>query len=169
MRTRRAGPHRARLVRVDGLEIFVRVQGEGDEPPLLLLNGLGRPLQSWDPFTRALSCRTIVSFDAPGVGGSPTPVLPLSIARLASVAASVLDETKLDSADVLGFSHGGAVAQQLAIDAPARIRRLVLASTSCGVGAIPGRQDYLGLRLASEARSWPGSNAVGTLWQSLAI
>jgi poly(3-hydroxyoctanoate) depolymerase len=145
------------------------VEGEGEDPPLLLLNGLGRPLQSWDPFTRSLSCRTIVSFDAPGVGGSPTPVLPLSISMLASVAASVLDETQLDSADVLGFSHGGAVAQQLAIDAPARIRRLVLASTSCGLGAIPGQQDRLALRLASEARSWPGSNPVGTLWQSLAI
>ena len=152
VRTRRAGPHRARLVRVDGLEICVRVEGEGDDPPLLLLNGLGRSLQSWDPFTRALSCRTIVSFDAPGVGGSPTPVLPLSISMLARVAASVLDETQLDSADVLGFSHGGAVAQQLAIDAPARIRHLVLASTSCGLGAIPGKQDLLALRLASEAR-----------------
>ena len=126
----------SRLPLVRGLRVAMRVQGEGD--PLLLINGMTRPLQSWEPFTRELHGRTVVSFDAPGVGGSPTPVLPLSIPGLAALAVAVLDAAGLDDADVLGFSHGGAVAQQLARDAPDRVRRLILVATSCGVGATPG-------------------------------
>ncbi len=161
-------PPDTRVASVRGLRIRVRVEGEGD--PLLLLNGLTRPLESWGPFVKALTGRRIVSFDAPGVGGSPRPVLPLSISTLAAIAASALDETGLDAADVLGFSHGGAVAQQLALDSPRRLRRLVLVSTSCGVGAIPGRRNALGrLRAPSDSGSWPRPDALGALWHSLAI
>jgi pimeloyl-ACP methyl ester carboxylesterase len=158
------------VVHVRGLRFRIRIRVEGEGDPLLLLNGLTRPLESWGPFTQELSGRTIVSFDAPGVGGSPTPILPLSISMLARIAAAVLDEAGLDRADVLGFSHGGAVAQQLAVHAPARVRRLVLVSTSCGLGATPGSQDAVrGLRRPSDAHSWPRPDAVGALWHSLAI
>lgn len=168
MKKPRPRAYDSRVVRVRGLQVRIRVEGEGD--PLLLLNGLTRPLESWGPFTQALSGRTVVSFDAPGVGGSPAPILPLSISMLAGLAASVLDEAGLDRADVLGFSYGGAVAQQLAAHAPARVRRLVLVSTSCGVGATPGSHDALrSLRTPLAARSWPRPDALGTLWQSLAI
>jgi len=59
---------------VRGHLVNLRVQGHGE--PLLLLNGLTRPLESWDPFIHALGDRTIVSFDAPGVGQSPSPSCP---------------------------------------------------------------------------------------------
>ena len=156
------------IVGVDGLRVRMRVQGEGK--PLLLLNGLTRPLESWEPFTAALGGRRIVTFDSPGVGESPTPILPLSISRLARIAASVLDQAGMDAADVLGFSHGGAVAQQLVFQAPARARRLVLVSTSCGIGATPGSKEALrGFRAPTGGRSWPAPDAVGALWHSLAI
>jgi pimeloyl-ACP methyl ester carboxylesterase len=154
---------------VRGLQIAMRVQGGGE--PLLLINGMTRPLQSWEPFTRELPGRTVVSFDAPGVGDSPTPVLPLSIPSLAALAVAVLDAAGLDDADVLGFSHGGGVAQQLAADFPGRVRRLILAATSCGVGATPGRKrDVLaGLGTPQGAKDWPPTDAMGVLWQSLAF
>lgn len=146
----------------------MRVEGDGE--PLLLLNGLTRPMESWGSFAHALSGRTIVTFDTPGVGGSPTPILPLSIRRLAGLAASVLDAAGLGHADVLGYSHGGAVAQQLAADAPARVRRLVLVSTSCGIGATPGSGGSLHrLRYSPDSASWPRPNPLGIWWQSLAI
>ena len=146
----------------------MRIEGDGE--PLLLLNGLTRPMESWGSFARALSGRSIVTFDAPGVGGSTTPILPLRIRRLAGLAASVLEAAGLHHADVLGYSYGGAVAQQLAIDAPARVRRLVLVSTSCGIGATPGTQVGLHrLRYSPEATSWPRPNPLGTWWHSLAI
>jgi poly(3-hydroxyoctanoate) depolymerase len=156
------------LLDVRGLRVRLRVEGDGD--PVLLLNGLTRPLESWGPFIESLRGRTLISFDAPGVGGSPTPILPLSISMLATLAAAVLDEADVDRADVLGFSHGGAVAQQLAAQAPARVRGLVLVSTSCGVGATAaGNSAMRASRKRSDARPWPSPDAVGALWHSLAI
>jgi pimeloyl-ACP methyl ester carboxylesterase len=150
----------------NGLEVHVRVQGNGE--PLLLLNGFTRPLETWAPFVEALDERTVISFDAPGVGASPVPCLPLSIAQLADVAASVLDEAGFDRVDVLGFSHGGAVAQQMALSHPQRVRRLVLVSTSCGLGTTLGAIDAFDkAALGQGATKW--SNAVGALWHSMAI
>jgi len=152
-----------------GLQITMQVAGDG--PPLLLINGMTRPMQSWEHFTRELTGRTVITFDAPGVGDSPNAVLPLSMAGHAALAVAVLDAAGLAQADVLGFSHGGAVAQQLACDAPDRVRRLVLVATSCGVGATPSRGQAI-LRsvgtLADES-PWQFDDALGLLWHSLAI
>ena len=63
---------------------------------------------------------------------------PVPVASLASLAAAVLDSCNAPWADVIGFSYGGAIAQQLAYEHAGRIRRLVLASTTCGIGAAPG-------------------------------
>src|ERR1035437_1461135 len=51
------------VIVVGGLSLHVQVQGEG--PPVLLLNGLGQPLESWDPFVAALRGRRVIRFDAP--------------------------------------------------------------------------------------------------------
>jgi pimeloyl-ACP methyl ester carboxylesterase len=154
---------------VQGQQIAMRVEGQGE--PLLLINGITRPIQSWDPLTSAVRGRTLISFDAPGVGHSPAPVLPLSIPGLAALAAAVLDAAGLADADVLGFSHGGAVAQQLASDFPDRVRRLILVATSCGVGATPGRKrDVLaGLGTRDGVTAWPQSDPMALVWQSLAF
>ncbi|MDQ1709193.1 MAG: hypothetical protein QOG49_578 [Frankiaceae bacterium] len=169
MSTDRAAVVDSRQLLVSGLRIATRVQGEGD--PLLLINGMTRPLQSWDSLARHLPGRTIISFDAPGVGASPTPLLPLSMPALAALAVAVLDATGVHDADVLGFSHGGAVAQQLAADAPGRVRRLILVATSCGVGAIPGngRAGLRGLGTPRAGNRWPYTDGVGMLWHSLAF
>jgi trehalose synthase len=62
---------------------------------------------------------------------------------LARFGTAVLDELGLDSANVLGASFGGAVAQQMAFSHPGRVRRLVLASTSFGAFALPGNLEAL--------------------------
>ena len=159
----------SRLPCLSRQRIAMSVQGKGD--PLLLVNGLSRPLQSWGPFSSELKGRTVVSFDAPGVGGSPTPIRPLSIAELATLAVAVLDAAGLAEADVLGYSHGGAVAQQMAHDAPERVSGLVLASTSCGVGATPGTTTDILRHLGSslDGKPWPLPDPLGLLWQTLAV
>lgn len=63
--------------------------------------------------------------------------MPLGVSGLARLAAGVLDATGVERADVLGYSMGGIVTQQLAVDAPDRVRRIVLVATSCGVGSVP--------------------------------
>ncbi|MGD0055302.1 MAG: alpha/beta hydrolase [Acidimicrobiales bacterium] len=156
----------ATLVQVRGYELRVRVEGTG--PALLLLNGLTRPLESWDPFVKAVSGRTVVRFDVPGVGGNPASLLPHSIAKMAEITALVLDEIGLDRVDVLGYSHGGAVAQEFSVRYPKRVRNLVLVSTSCGVGSTLGSWSALSsLRSVTDIASWSG--LVGALWHSMAI
>jgi len=116
----------------------IHVSDTGDGEPLLLVSGLGCDAAMWAPFIEEFAGRRIIRFDAPGTGRSTSPLVPVSIAALAELAATVLDQYDITSADVIGFSYGGAVAQQLAYDHPDRIRRLVLAATTCGLGSVPG-------------------------------
>jgi pimeloyl-ACP methyl ester carboxylesterase len=157
------------VLSIRGLRIAARTTGSGD--PVLLLNGLSRPMESWTGFAGALRGRTVITLDGPGVGASETPVVPYSMPMLSDVAARVLDAVGIERADVVGFSHGGAVAQQLAVGHPARVNRLVLLSTSCGVGAVPGRgRDATRILLApSRTTPWPRPDPLGLLWQVAAI
>jgi pimeloyl-ACP methyl ester carboxylesterase len=89
----------------------------------------------WAPFIPYFRNRRLLSFDAPGTGRSSTPLFPISVEALAALAVAVLDARGVADSDVIGYSYGGAVAQQLAHDDPDRVRRLVLAATTCGWGS----------------------------------
>lgn len=155
-------------VQVGGHHVRVRVSGQGE--PLLLLNGTTRPLESWDHFAAAMPERRLISFDVPGVGLSPTPLLPLTMPVLARLVLGVLDRADAPGpVDVLGFSFGGLVAQQLAVQSPDRVRRLVLVATSCGIGATPGTRDALSTLGRPVGAPWPLPDPVGTMWHLLAI
>jgi poly(3-hydroxyalkanoate) depolymerase len=123
---------RTGLVRVDGLDLRVAVEGEG--PPLLLINGIGANIEMWAPFARALHGRQLILFDAPGTGQSSRTRRPVRMRRLSRVVTGLLDHLGYEQVDVLGYSFGGALAQQLAHQSPDRVRRLVLAGTMCGIG-----------------------------------
>jgi poly(3-hydroxyoctanoate) depolymerase len=157
------------VLSIGGLRIAARTTGSGD--PVLLLNGMSRPMESWTFFAGALRDRTVITLDGPGVGASETPVVPYSMPMLADVAVRVLDAAGVEKADVVGFSHGGAVAQQIAIGHPTRMNRLALLSTSCGVGAVPGRaSDVTRILLAPNRETrWPRPDPLGLLWQIAAI
>jgi pimeloyl-ACP methyl ester carboxylesterase len=116
--------------------VFVRELGDG--PPLLLINGLGAHTAMWDTLERNLDGFRIIEFDLPGAGQSDVPRRPVSVRRLARLATAVMDRFGVERADVVGYSMGGIVAQQLAADAPHRVRRLVLVATSPGLGAVHG-------------------------------
>ena len=91
----------------------------------------------WNPLRDILGPRSTLAFDAPGSGLSPAPLRQPTIAALAHGIAAGLDAIGIDAPDVLGYSFGGAVAQELARCHPARVHRLVLAATSPGWGAPP--------------------------------
>jgi poly(3-hydroxyalkanoate) depolymerase len=106
--------------------------------PLFLVPGIGCGADMWQPFIQYFPNRRIISFDAPGAGRSSTPLYPVSVPALAALVAAVLDDRGIGCTDVIGFSYGGAVAQQLAYDYPERVCRLVLAATNCGLGSLWG-------------------------------
>jgi poly(3-hydroxyalkanoate) depolymerase len=133
------------FARVDGHLLRVAVAGEGR--PLLLIMGLGGNIEMWSPLERQLHDRGFqtIAYDASGTGHSPPQLIPLRPHGLARQAAHLLDQLGLPQVDVLGVSFGGGVAQELAVRNPHRVRRLVLASTACGVGGVPGTPIALGL------------------------
>jgi poly(3-hydroxyalkanoate) depolymerase len=127
------------------MRLRVRVEGSGE--PLLLVMGLGGNVEMWGPLVEAIEGRQTIAFDAPGTGESDLPRRLLRMSDLARIAARLLDELGDDRVDVLGVSFGGAVAQQLAIQHPERVRRLILAATTCGLGGIPGNPLTLAILL----------------------
>lgn len=132
-------PSHLRQVHVLGHDVRVSVRpGTGSEPPLVLCNGIGASLDLLQPFVDQVDPRIeVVSFDVPGVGGSPAPRTPYNFALLAWFLTRLLDELGYDEFDVLGISWGGGLAQQVAFQSPRRCRRLVLVSTGTGMLMVP--------------------------------
>jgi poly(3-hydroxyoctanoate) depolymerase len=128
-------------LRYRGLRIHAQVCGEGE--PLLLYSGIWAEARLWERLLPHLAGFRTIAFDPPGIGRSPRPPYPLSMWSLSEMGTRVLDEFGIESAHVLGASFGGAVAQQMALSHPGRVRRLVLASTSFGGGAMPGDPEAL--------------------------
>jgi poly(3-hydroxyalkanoate) depolymerase len=140
-----------RFVDVDGVRLRTSVRGSG--PPLLVITGLGASLDVGEPFEHELARRgvQVVSFDAPGVGGSTGYGWPRRMRGVARTVRKMVEALGHDRIDVLGVSLGGAVAQQLAYHAPHLVRRLVLAATGPGLGGVPGSPTAL-LALATPRR-----------------
>ena len=138
--------------RIEGHPVrYAERRGDRARVPLLFLNGLGANIELAQPFIDALDGPTVVIFDVPGVGGSPTPPSPYRPATIARLAAGLLDHLGYAEADVLGVSWGGAIAQQFAIQHGSRCRRLILAATSPGAMMIPAHPLVL-LKMATPRR-----------------
>ena len=125
-----------RQLRVKGIEVHVQLCGEGE--PLLLYSGIWGEVGLWDHLLPYLPGFRTIAFDPPGIGRTQMPALPMTMWSLAEFGTAVLDELGVASAHVLGVSFGGALAQQMAVTHPGRVRRLVLVSTSFGGFAKPG-------------------------------
>jgi len=137
------------FVKAAGLRLRVGRRGAGR--PLLLITGIGANLDMWAPFARLAGGRELIAFDAPGAGLSQRPRRPLRMQDLARVVRELLDALGLECVDVLGYSFGGALAQELARRVPDRVRRLVLCATAPGLGGIPPQPLAAALMLATPA------------------
>ncbi len=124
------------------LRVSVRRSVPGAGPartPLLLLNGIGASLELLQPFVDALpTALEVIRFDMPGIGGSPLPLLPYHIATFAPLVGELVEHLGYrGGVDVMGFSWGGGLAQQLAVVRRRQFRRLVLAATGTGSVMVP--------------------------------
>ncbi|BDG74354.1 alpha/beta fold hydrolase [Roseomonas fluvialis] len=113
--------------------IAIASDGPQGGVPLLLLQRFRGTLDDWDPdFIAAIAAnRRVIRFDSLGIGRSGGQV-PETISGMAGVAAHLIRALGIEQVDILGWSLGGAVGQQLALDWPALVRRLVVAGSSPG-------------------------------------
>jgi pimeloyl-ACP methyl ester carboxylesterase len=114
----------------DGIDYAYREIGEGS-PPLVLLQHFRGNLDNWDPalIDALASGRRVVTFDNVGVGGS-TGLTPSTMSQMAIDAIAFLDAMEFVEVDILGFSIGSFVAQEIALIRPSAVRRLVLVSSA---------------------------------------
>jgi pimeloyl-ACP methyl ester carboxylesterase len=153
----------------NGISYAYREVGDGDATLVLLQHFRGN-LDNWDPalIDALTSGRRVVTFDNVGVGGS-SGMTPGTIAAMARDAITFLEALDLQEVDILGFSIGSFIAQEIALVGPEAVRRLVLASSAprgaAGmhgwspevIGAVGGREPnpegYLDVFYAQSSRS----------------
>lgn len=140
-------------ITINGLALNVSIRGEG--PPLLLLNGLGGLIRTFDPLRDELQDYQTITFDVPGVGKSQMPTWPMRLPRHADLIAELLQRLGIEQTDVFGVSWGGALAQEFALRHPSMVRRLILAATSAGPAMLMKPADILAF-FGKRNRTRPG-------------
>jgi pimeloyl-ACP methyl ester carboxylesterase len=122
---------RTQFLQTNGETYAFRRFGSGSGLPLLFLQHFTGTLDNWDPaVTDTLaSGREVVLFESAGLGRS-SGMVPDTIAGMAKHAFAFLDKLRLKTCDVLGFSLGGMIAQQMAQDRPSIFRRMILVGTA---------------------------------------
>ena len=122
-----------RSLEIDGATLRYRRFGdsEGGTPPLICLQHFRGNLDNWDPalLDSLAAGREVILLDNRGVGGS-TGVVPDNVEDMSRDALRFIDELELAQVDLLGFSLGGYIAQEIALVRPRLVRRLVLAGTA---------------------------------------
>jgi pimeloyl-ACP methyl ester carboxylesterase len=115
---------------VNGINVYYEVYGEGR--PLVLLHGAFYTIDmNWGQLIPELSkTRKVIAIEMQGHGHTPFSDRELSITNLANDVEKVMDYLKIDSADVAGYSMGGSVAYQFAVQSPKRLRKLVIISST---------------------------------------
>jgi pimeloyl-ACP methyl ester carboxylesterase len=125
-----------RFVEVDGVRLAYRRFGKPGGVPLILCQHFVGTMDSWDPkvVDGLARGREVILFDNAGVAGSGGAV-PTAIEGMAHYTYGLLHALNIKQADVLGFSMGSLVAQQLALEHPEQIRRVILVGSGPRAGA----------------------------------
>ena len=111
-----------------GVRIAWESTGTGD--PVLMLHGLGGSMVDWEPQVAPFSAKyRVLRLDVRGHGGSDKPKGRYKVEEFTSDAIAVLQAAGVEKAHIVGLSMGGMIALQMAVDAPAMVRSLVLANT----------------------------------------
>jgi pimeloyl-ACP methyl ester carboxylesterase len=124
----------SKKVHVGDIDIAYKTFGKGD--PILLINGYSQAMDNWDPtlLERLASNHTVIIFDNRGIGNTTSGEKRSSIVQFANDTASLLDVLEIKQIDVLGYSMGGIIAQELALNHPDRVGKLIIYASTCGGG-----------------------------------
>jgi pimeloyl-ACP methyl ester carboxylesterase len=118
---------------VGDINIAYKMFGQGK--PILLISGIGQTKEAWEPSLLSnlvATNHTVIVFDNRGIGETTVGTKLFSIEQFANDTAGLLDALHIEKADVLGYSLGSLVAQELSLNYPQKVDRLVLHGTSCG-------------------------------------
>jgi pimeloyl-ACP methyl ester carboxylesterase len=115
---------------VNGIKVYYEIYGEGK--PIILLHGAFWNIEmNWGQLIPELSkTRKVIAIEMQGHGHTAFSERELSITTLASDVEKLMNYLKIDSADIAGFSMGGSVAYQFAVQSPKRLRKLVIISST---------------------------------------
>lgn len=119
-------------VKVNNINIYFEIHGDGY--PLVLIRGLSSSLNSWPPYSIGQfsnSFKTIL-FDNRGAGRTDIPDGKYSAKMMADDTIGLLDALDINKTYLLGFSMGGCIAQEIVLNYPNRIIKLILTSSWCG-------------------------------------
>lgn len=112
-------------------DINLCYNARGDGQPLILIIGFASTQTSFFGLARLLAKHyRVVTFDNRGIGGSDKPAGPYSISMMAGDTIGLMDHLGIEKAHIIGGSMGGMIAQEMAIDHPQRVDKLILFSTS---------------------------------------
>jgi pimeloyl-ACP methyl ester carboxylesterase len=134
-------------VHVGDIDVAYKMFGKGD--PIILFNGASDGMDAWDPsFLEGLSSNhTVIVFDQRGIANTTIGSKPYIIEQLANDTAGLLDALKIPKADVMGYSLGSWIAEQLTMMYPDKVNSLVLVGSSCGgKDTIPKPPEFLKLQ-----------------------
>ncbi len=129
-----------RQVTVAGQDFRVDIRrGDPTRRPLFMFSGIGAGVELFQPLVDAIDADVeVIRVDTPGVGESPAGLRAYAFPELAWMMNDLLDQLGYGQVDVLGYSWGGALAQQFALQYASRCGRVVLLSTSTGALSVPG-------------------------------
>lgn len=119
-------------VQVNDINVFYKITGEGY--PFVLIRGLSSSLDSWPEYCIeqfSKSFKTVL-FDNRGAGKTSIPEGKYSSKLMASDTIGLMDALNIEQAYLLGYSMGGCIAQEIALNQPKRVSKLILASSWCG-------------------------------------
>lgn len=116
-------------LRLDNFDLYYETSGSGT--PLLFIHGLGSSAQDWEQQTAAFAKdHFVIAVDLRGHGRSGDPPGPYAMTDFARDITRLLDHLDCGPAHVVGVSLGGGIAFQLAVDAPAQVRSLVIVNSA---------------------------------------
>ena len=138
--------------------------------PLLFLNGIGADIGAAAALLAQIMGREVWTLDMPGVGGSPDALIPYGAPTMAAVVMEIATRLGQQQIDLAGFSWGGALAQQIAVQFPGRVRRLVLMATTPSVAAPGiGWAALLDDDMLASGLKLPTATPLGLAYQSMAM
>ena len=119
-------------VQIGDIDVAYKMFGNGY--PIILFNGASDGMDAWDQslLTGLSSNHTVIIFDQRGIGNTTTGSNPYTPQQLANDTAGLLDALKISKADILGYSLGSYLAQQITMMYPDKVNSLILIGSSCG-------------------------------------